>query len=147
MNIRIAVQDDLQAILECVDDAYKKYVDRIGKKPAPMLANYSELISKGILYVDMDSEQLKGLIVLILKENYLLIENVAVYNIFQGQGIGRRLIEFAFMLGKEAGLKEVRLYTNELMNENLLYYPKFGFIVLNRTVEDGYRRVYMSKYL
>lgn len=85
--------------------------------------------------------------VLILKENYLLIENVAVYNIFQGEGIGRRLIEFAFMLGKEAGLQEVRLYTNELMNENLLYYPKFGFIELNRTIEDGYRRVYMSKSL
>lgn len=87
MNIRIAVEDDRQAILECVDDAYRKYIDRIGKKPAPMLA------------------------------------------------------------GKEAGLQEVRLYTNELMNENLLYYPKFGFIELNRTTEDGYRRVYMSKSL
>jgi ribosomal protein S18 acetylase RimI-like enzyme len=76
-----------------------------------------------------------------------LIENVAVYNLFQGQGIGRRLIEFAFMLGKEAGLQEVRLYTNELMNENLLYYPKFGFIELNRYIEDGYRRVSMSKHL
>lgn len=147
MNIRIAVEDDRQAILECVDDAYRKYIDRIGKKPAPMLANYSELISKSLVYVATDKEQLKGLIVLILKENYLLIENVAVYNIFQGEGIGRRLIEFAFMLGKEAGLQEVRLYTNELMNENLLYYPKFGFIVLNRSIEDGYRRVYMSKSL
>lgn len=147
MNIRIAVEDDRQAILECVDDAYRKYIDRIGKKPAPMFANYLELISKSLVYVATDKEQLKGLIVLILKENYLLIENVAVYSIFQGEGIGRRLIEFAFMLAKEAGLQEVRLYTNELMNENLLYYPKFGFIVLNRSIEDGYRRVYMSKSL
>ena len=147
MNIRIAEEYDRQVILECVDDAYRKYIDRIGKWPAPMLANYTELISKGLVYVATDKIQIKGLIVLILKENYLLIENVAVYNLFQGKGIGRRLIEFAFMLGKEEGLQEVHLYTNELMNENLLYYPKFGFIELNRSIEDGYRRVYMSKYL
>ena len=147
MNIRIVTEDEEQPIIECVDDAYRKYIDRIGKKPAPMLANYSELISKNYVYVAMDKEQLKGLTVLILKENYLLIENVAVYNIFQGQGIGRKLIEFAFLLGKEAGLQEVRLYTNELMVENLMYYPKFGFIVLNKSIENGYRRIYMSKSL
>jgi len=147
MNIRIAEEYDRQVILECVDDAYRKYIDRIGKQPAPMLANYAELISKGLVYVATDKEQIKGLIVLILKENYLLIENVAVYNLFQGQGIGRRLIEFAFMLGKEESLQEVHLYTNELMNENLLYYPKFGFIELKRSIEDGYKRVYMSKFL
>lgn len=147
MDIRIATEDDRQAILACVDDAYGMYIDRIGKTPAPMLADYSELISKSLVYVATDQEQIKGLIVLLLKGNYLLIDNVAVHNLFQRQGIGRRLIEFAFMSAKEAGLQEVRLYTNELMSENLLYYAKFGFIELNRATENGYRRVYMSKSL
>jgi N-acetylglutamate synthase-like GNAT family acetyltransferase len=145
MDIRIAVEDDRQAILECVDDAYGMYIDRIGKKPAPMLADYADLISKSLVHVATDKGQIQGLIVLLLKEKYLLIENVAVHNLFQGQGIGHRLIEFSFMVGKEAGLQEVRLYTNELMSENLLYYAKFGFIELNRATEDGYRRVHMSK--
>ncbi len=147
MNIRIAEKNHQQVISECVDAAYSIYIDRIGKKPAPMLMDYAELISKNLVYVATDKEQLKGLIVLIPKGNYLLIENVAVYSSFQGQGIGRRLIEFAFKLAKDAGLQEVRLYTNELMTENLMYYPKFGFIVTNRRIEDGYRRVYMSKSL
>ncbi|MDB6353667.1 GNAT family N-acetyltransferase [Trichococcus sp. K1Tr] len=147
MDIRIAVEDDRQAILACVDDAYGMYIDRIGKKPAPMLADYAELISKSLVYVATDKDQIQGLIVLLLKENYLLIENVAVRNLFQGQGIGRRLIEFAFTSAKEAGTQEVRLYTNELMSENLLYYAKLGFIQLNRSTEDGYRRVHMSKSL
>ena len=147
MDIRIATEDDRQAILACVEDAYGMYIDRIGKKPAPMLADYSELISKSLVYVATDKEQIQGLIVLLLKGNYVLIENVAVCNLFQGQGIGRGLIEFAFMSAEEAGLQEVRLYTNELMSENLLYYAKFGFIELNRATEYGYRRVYMSKSL
>lgn len=147
MNIRIAATDDRQAILACVDDAYGMYIDRIGKKPAPMLADYAELISKSLVYVATDQQQIKGLIVLLLKGNYLLIENVAVRNLFQGQGIGRSLIEFAFTAAEEAGSQEVRLYTNELMSENLLYYTKLGFIELNRAVENGYSRVHMSKSL
>jgi len=147
MDIRIAVADDRQAILECVDDAYGMYIDRIGKKPAPMLADYVDLISKSLVHVATDKGQIQGLIVLLLKEKYLLIENVAVHNLFQGQGIGRRLIEFAFVSAEEADLHEVRLYTNELMSENLLYYAKFGFIELNRSTENGYRRVRMSKSL
>ena len=100
MDIRIAVEDDRQAILECVDDAYGMYIDRIGKKPAPMLADYADLISKSLVHVATDKGQIQGLIVLLLKEKYLLIENVAVHNLFQGQGIGRRLIEFAFMVAE-----------------------------------------------
>ena len=147
MDIRIAVADDRQAILECVDDAYGMYIDRIGKKPAPMLADYVDLISKSLVHVATDKGQIQGLIVLLLKEKYLLIENVAVHNLFQGQGIGRRVIEFAFVSDEVADLHEVRLYTNELMSENLLYYAKFGFIELNRSTENGYRRVHMSKSL
>lgn len=147
MDIRIAAADDRQAVIECVDDAYGMYIDRIGKKPAPMLADYAELISKRLVYVAADQEKIQGLIVLLVKGDYLLVENIAVRNLFQGQGIGRSLMEFAFMSAEAVGLQEVRLYTNELMSENLLYYAKFGFIELNRVTENGYRRVHMSKSL
>ena len=147
MNIRIAEQHHQQAISECVDAAFSVYIDRMGKKPAPMLADYKELISKNLVYVVTDMDELKGLIVLISKENYLLLENLAVHPNFQGQGIGRRLIEFSLKFAKERCLQEVRLYTNELMFENIVYYTKLGFIELDRRIEDGYRRVFMSKPL
>ncbi|KQL46773.1 hypothetical protein AN963_17870 [Brevibacillus choshinensis] len=147
MDIRIAETRHHQSISECVDAAYRMYIQRIGKKPAPMLADYNELISKNLVFVATDKEEVKGLIVLMKQGNYLLIENVAVHPIFQGQGVGRRLIEFAIAFAKEARLQEVCLYTNELMTENLMYYPRFGFIEVDRRLEDGYRRVYMSKPL
>ncbi|WP_053376638.1 GNAT family N-acetyltransferase [Paenibacillus sp. FJAT-27812] len=147
MNIRIAEQHHRQAIVECVNAAYNQYIDRIGKRPAPMLADYIELVSNNFVYIVTDRDELIGLIVLIPKDNYLLIENIAVHPTFQGQGIGRKLIEFAMSFAKEALFQEVRLYTNEVMTENLAYYPKLGFIELERRTEDGYRRVYMSKPL
>jgi predicted N-acetyltransferase YhbS len=147
LDIRIAEKNHHQAISECVDAAYRMYIQRIGKKPAPMLADYNELISKNLVYVATAKEEVKGLIVLMMQGNYLLIENVAVHPVFQGQGVGRRLIEFAIEFAKEADLQEVRLYTNELMTENLQYYPTFGFIEVDRRIVDGYSRVYMSKSL
>ncbi|MFF2479637.1 GNAT family N-acetyltransferase [Paenibacillus sp. NPDC058071] len=147
MNIKIAKQHHHQSIIECANAAYNVYIERIGKKPAPMLADYMRLITRNLVYVYTDKDEVKGLIVLYPEENYLLIENVAVHPSFQGQGIGRKLIEFAITYCEEACIKEVRLYTNELMTENLMYYPKFGFIDVEHRIEDGYKRVYMSKQL
>lgn len=95
MDIRIAEQHHRQAIVECVNAAYNLYIDRMGRRPAPMLADYKELISNNFVHIVTDRDELKGLIVLIPKDNYLLIENMAVHPTFQGQGIGRKLIEFA----------------------------------------------------
>ena len=147
MNIQVAKSNHQQAISECVVAAYSMYMERMGKKPAPMVTDYTKLISKGLVHVAVDREELKGLIVLIPKTNYLLIENVAVHPSFQGQGIGRELIEFGIESARKANFKEVCLYTNELMTENLKYYPKFGFIEVDRRIEDGFNRVYMSKPL
>jgi len=147
VNIQVAKSSHQYAISECVDASYSMYIERMGKKPAPMVTDYTEFISKGLVHVAVDREELKGLIVLIPKTNYLLIENVAVHPSFQGQGIGRELIEFGIEFARKANFKEVCLYTNELMTENLKYYPKFGFIEVDRRIEDGFNRVYMSKPL
>lgn len=148
MRIRLANSEDQRSVSECVDAAYGKYIERIGKKPAPMLANYSELIRRGSVHVAVDNgNEMTGLIVTSSKETYLLIENVSVYPRLQRQGVGQALIEFAIELARKALFKEVRLYTNELMNENLSYYAKFGFVEVDRKTENGYRRVFMSKSL
>jgi hypothetical protein len=39
----------------------------------------------------------------------------------------------------------VRLVTNELMTENLEYYPRRGYAETGRGTQDGYRRVFFSK--
>ena len=147
MNIQVAKMSYKQVISECVEAAYAMYVERIGKKPAPMVTDYTEPILKGLVHVAVDREEIKGLIVLISKTNYLLIENVAVHPGFQGQGIGRELINFGIEYARKANLEEVCLYTNELMTENLTYYPKFGFVEVDRRIEDGFKRVYLSKTL
>jgi ribosomal protein S18 acetylase RimI-like enzyme len=147
MDIRLAEKKHEQAVFECVSMAYSVYIERMCKKPAPMLSDYTKLIEENAVYIATDSEEVAGIIVYLQKDNSLLIENVAVHPDFQGRGFGRKLIEFAFDFAQKAGLQEVNLYTNELMTENIRYYHGLGFVEVGRRLEDGYRRVYFVKPL
>ena len=81
------------------------------------------------------------------QDQALLIENVAVDPAFQGQGLGRRLMAFAEQYAREHGLRELRLYTNKVMVENLAFYRNLGFVEVERRVDDGYPACFMRKSL
>lgn len=147
MEIRLAEDKDLPAIKDCIKAAYTKYIPRIGKKPDSMEADFSEDIEQEVVHVATAEKNLKGLIILIPKKDHVLLKSLAVHPNSQGQGIGRALMDFAINYAKSKKLNEIQLYTNELMTENLNYYPKFGFVEVDRREEDGYKRVYMIKYL
>jgi len=54
---------------------------------------------------------------------------------------------FAEELARAAGLPDLRLHTNEAMTENLAFYGRLGFEEISRSVQDGYRRVFLRKIL
>ena len=45
------------------------------------------------------------------------------------------------------GLARVTLYTNARMHENLVLYPRLGYVEIDRRREDGFDRVYFEKML
>jgi GNAT superfamily N-acetyltransferase len=63
----------------------------------------------------------------------------------QGRGIGSELLLLAEDEAKRRGHREIRLYTNEAMTENLDYYPRKGYVETHRGTQDGYRRVFFTK--
>ncbi|PPC76695.1 GNAT family N-acetyltransferase [Pokkaliibacter plantistimulans] len=151
LTIRPAILADEPFVTLIVEQAYGHYIERIGRKPAPMTDNYIDYITAGQVWVlaqeQEQEQQLAGVIVLRSEPDHLLVSNVAVATAFQGQGMGRRLLDFADEHARQQGLTELRLYTNELMHENLLIYPKLGWQEYKRAEQDGFRRVYMRKYL
>jgi ribosomal protein S18 acetylase RimI-like enzyme len=146
-SIRQARNSDCAAIMDCVQAAYAVYIERIGKKPTPMLANYPALIAEGVVYVLVEQEDVRGALVIMRQDESLFIENIAVTPAFQGQGLGRALMAFAEEQARREHLSEIRLYTNELMTENLRLYHHLGFEEVARASQDGYRRVFLRKHL
>src|SRR5438045_6561273 len=94
--IRRARAADLEAVEAIVAAAYSPYVDRIGKPPGPMLDDYAALIEAGMVSVlQDDSGAITALVVLLPQPDHLLLDNIAVRPEPQGQGLGRRVTEFA----------------------------------------------------
>ena len=146
MTIRPAIADDLPEIRRIVRAAYLPYMLRMGRAPAPMLDDYAARMTIASLHVlDGAEGRLAGIIVLLPREDHLLLDNIAVDPACQAQGVGRRLMAFAEVEARRLGLPEIRLYTNALMTENLALYPRLGYRQTDRRMEQGYDRVYFAK--
>ena len=149
-QIELAQPADCAAVAACVHAAYAPYVARIGREPAPMLADYEALIRRGVAYVVRDTasaETVRGVLIMEPFDNALFIENVAVHPEHQHQGLGLRLMRFAEQQAAAKGLTELRLYTNERMTENIAFYQRLGYQEVERRTADGFRRVFMRKFL
>ena len=150
VDIKPATIDDLHAIQSCAEAAYQIYVHKIGRKPAPMVADFEEAISKQIIFVarlENIPSNIAGFVVFYKRGDHLHLENVAVAPKSQGNGVGRRLVSFVEQVALEENCKAVELYTNEKMVENLSLYQRLGYKETERWQEDGFNRVYFRKEL
>jgi len=145
--LRRATGDDIGGIEGLVAESFGKYVERIGKPPGPMLADYAGMLDTSRIWVVVQRDAVIAVLVTQDQGDHLLLDTVAVATSAQGGGYGRRLLELAERDAAEQGLSEVRLVTNEAMTENLVFYPRHGYRETHRAVQDGYRRVFFSKSL
>ena len=145
--IRMACPDDISEIERIACRAYEKYLPRMEKLPAPMLADYSVLVVQRSVYVLEDGNQIKGFAVLLPEPDHMLLDTVAIDPSHQGKGLGRSLISFAEAESVRHGYDEVRLYTHVSMFENIRFYLGLGYREISRDEQEGYHRVFMSKRL
>ena len=147
VSVRVARLEDAAVIGDLVRGSYAKYVERLGREPAPMLEDYAALIEAGEVWVLVEGEEVLGVLVMRAAEDHLFVDNVAVAPGHQGRGLGRELVAFAEERARREGLGEIRLYTNEKMWENLAVYEKLGFEETGRGLDGGDRRVFLRKRL
>jgi ribosomal protein S18 acetylase RimI-like enzyme len=146
-RIRAAIAGDIPVIRQIVEQAYRQYIARLGKPPGPMLDDYSARVSEGVVWVIEEGSAIAGIIVLLPKPEYLLLDNIAVAPARQGSGLGRRLLTFAEAEAVRRGYREIRLYTHQTMTENQHLYAAIGYEETGRGTEAGYERVFMRKRL
>lgn len=128
-----------------MEAAYASWAELIGTRPIPMDADYATLIGAGQVFVT--DPRLDGLIVLIPEDGALLVENVAVAPDRHGQGTGRTLLAFAEDHARSLALPRLRLYTNELMTNNIALYERLGYQETSREDIGGRNVVHMTKNL
>lgn len=147
-RVEKAEAKDEPIVKSMTDTAYSKYIDRLGKKPAPMNADHGKDIAVGNIYILWDdSGEAVGIISLFKKSDSIQIESIVVKPSSQGHGYGRMLMQFAEDYARMHDISSLELYTNEAMYENVLLYPKLGYIETGRHRQDGFNRVFFRKTL
>ena len=145
--IREAVVGDLKSVQRIAEQAFRPFVEEIGKRPAPMVADFAALIDKGLVEVSISSDGVKGYCVSYPKGTGWHVENLAVSPALQGRGEGRKLIEDAEKRATAQGFETIDLYTNVAMTGAIAFYQRLGYIELFRAEEDGFERAYFKKNL
>ncbi len=140
MEFRAALGPDADRLREIARAAYAQYVPRIGREPAPMVEDFAARIAEGVVTVLEVGGAVVGYAVAFPKAGALQIENIAIDPAFQGRGFGA-----AFMGHLEAGQSCITLYTNATMVENIAFYQRLGYKVVDRRREAGFDRIYFRK--
>jgi ribosomal protein S18 acetylase RimI-like enzyme len=122
-----ATPADLDAVAALTEAAYRPYTELLSAPPLPVTADYTAPIAAGEVWLRHADNVLAGLLVLALHPDHAMIESVAVSPAYQGQGHGIALLRLAERLTADAGLAELRLYTNARMERNIALYAAFGF--------------------
>ena len=143
--VETAKAEDVPAIKPMVDAAYSKYIERLGKLPAAMTADYDKLVETQSLYVLRAGGNVVGSILLSRDDDSIKVNNLVVDPSAQGRGYSRVLMDHAEDMARAQGLAAVTLFTNERMHENIALYTKIGFTETGRKTEDGFNRVFFRK--
>jgi GNAT superfamily N-acetyltransferase len=145
--IRLATAAEAPAVVSLVDQAYRHYIARIGRPPAPMLDDYVDLVSRGVVWIADAAGAIAGVLVLLPRPDHLLLDNIAVSPDRQKTGLGHKLLAFAEAEAARRGYAEIRLYTHLKMVENQRLYASIGYEETERKLDAGFERVFMRKLL
>lgn len=132
-SFRLARLSDEEIVREISAEAYvPAYLPVIGAVPRPANENYSDRIVQGQVWILLCEQSPAGVLVLERGEEWLTIYSIAVRPSFQRSGLGRLLLDWADLQASIAGVRELRLYTNERMTKNLTLYQRCGYEIISR---------------
>ena len=145
-DIRPAMPEDAAALGAIAEAAYQPYIVEMGRKPAPMVADFDAHIAKDICLVLWLAEKIAGYAIILDRADGYWLENIAVHPEHHKKGLGTALIEAVEAVIRPRA-DHYQLYTNIVMQSNARWYLSLGFKQTKEAMEDGFHRLYFKKTL
>jgi GNAT superfamily N-acetyltransferase len=146
-GLRRATLEDAEDIRTLVNAAFEGYIPLIGRKPLPMTADHHDLIVNHDAWVLEENNEIIAVLELVLKDDSLYIDTVAVKQSQQSRGIGKQLLTFSETRARELGRNAMTLFTNERYTALLEMYTRHGYVETHRIPVQGTDAVHLRKTL
>lgn len=131
-TIRQAGPDDLDTVRSLTVAAYEPYTALFGAPPMPVTEDYAPRIAAGEVWLLRDGTDIVGLMVVEPHADHSLIYSIAIRPDRKGQGYGSFLLEWVERRARDAGMAELRLFTNARMTRNISLYAANGYLETSR---------------
>lgn len=151
MNIRTARPDDFQALIPLFQQIHDQHVAlrpdhyRPHEMPVPEDLFLSQLENPDYVLLVAEREGLAGVIVLkedivegsgfVFDTHYLRVISLVVADTHQKQGVGRRLMQAAYVHAETIGCDKIELGVDDANQEAIAFYETLGMAVRSRRME------------
>ena len=125
--------------------AYERNRAILGVEPIPVQADYADILRDYEIWLYESESKLAGVLILEPRSDDLLIWSVATAPGARGRGLGNRLLVAAETRARELGKRLIRLYTGELLVNNVGWYQRRGYAIERTETMSDRRIVHMKK--
>ena len=130
--------EDARAMAEVTTRAYDVYEVLLGYLPPAATEDPVSRINAHQAWVGERDSEVMAVLVAETAGEHMVVFSAVVDPDWQGEGHGRALLDHAEALAKEAGLRELRLSTNVLMERNISLYRHCGYRVTGNRPHPAY---------
>jgi ribosomal protein S18 acetylase RimI-like enzyme len=144
-GLRRAHADEAGKIAAFQRTAYERNRVILGVEPIPLKADYAEILSEYEVWLHENGDALTGVLILEPRADDLLIWSVATAPETRQAGLGNRLMAAAETRACALGKDVIRLYTGELLVDNVAWYQRRGYTIERTEAASDRRIVHMKK--
>ena len=147
IEFRRATGEDIPAIKALQEAAYARNRRLLGVEPLPLKADYSDILSHMEVWLAEERQELKGVLILDVRPEDLLIWSLAASPNAQGQGLGQIMLDAAEVRAGQLGHTVIRLCTGAKLVTLIGWYKRHGYEVVETEQLDDRVIQHMKKTL
>jgi ribosomal protein S18 acetylase RimI-like enzyme len=140
ITFRKAAEADRPAVEALQRAAYERNRALLGVEPLPLQADYAEIFSTMEVWIAEERDQLRGVLILQLRPEDLLIWSIAAAPGAQRQGLGQIMLDAADVRAGQLERNVIRLYTGSVLAQLIGWYHRHGYEI-EREEDIGDRHI------
>jgi len=146
IRFRRAVEAD-QAAIDALQQAAYHREHLLGLEPPPLKADYAEVIARMEVWLAEERNQLRGVLILDVRPDDLLIWSMAAAPEARGQGLGQIMLDAADVRAEQLGRRIIRLNTGDVQKTLIGWYSRHGYAVEATEASRDHLLTHMIKRL